>query len=136
MNCIQKIDFLISPQGDLFHELKKVVEIYWNNKDTKVLVEINNSIKEALENLATLPKEVVMKSMYQSNATFSANLPANISKVLEVISNCQANMLWYKENNLVPWANEIMEYSLSNAEFFNSMPSIFTELTLLFFRIR
>jgi hypothetical protein len=135
LNLLQKLDYLLAPQGKLLYQIDKISAHYWSNSEDKPITEINNTIREKLEKLLAWPKEYVVKNFYNANATYSRTAPPDLNKVQEIVLNSLNNVGYYKDNNYTKIAYEVMQYSLTNAAYVNSMPKPFTEYFALFMHI-
>jgi hypothetical protein len=135
LNLLQKLDYLLSPQGKLLYQIDKISAHYWNNSEDKPITEINSNIREKLEKLLLWPKEYIVKNFYQAPATYCRVAPPDIAKVQEIMLNSLNNVLYYKDNNYTAIALNVLQYPCTNAAYVNSMPAPYIEYFALFMRI-
>jgi hypothetical protein len=135
LTLIYKLDFLITPEGRLLHEIEKINSLYWLNKDEKTTVERNQMMKESFQKLLQWDKAEVLKYFYRAKSTFSTNLPKPQTLIAESIKGAYENMLWYKDNKYPDIAVHIMEYGLSFCQYTYSLPRPVTELFTLLMQI-
>ena len=109
LDTIYKIDFLISPQGNLQNELEAVHYGYFA-RDNKPLLEKNKTMQEQVQKLLDKPKETVMGDLYRVKATFGIANPAPHPAVLDAINNNVGNVKWYVDNKYEDIAVVIYEY--------------------------
>ena len=63
-----RIDYLIVPEGNILHDLEKIVELYFK-KDERQTTEKNRDIIEGFEKLKNKPKEEVSDALYRSKTS-------------------------------------------------------------------
>lgn len=132
---IYKLDFLITPEGKLLHELEKINSIYWLNKEEKTTVERNQLLKSAFQKILDWDKAEVLKYFYRAKSTFATNAPKPQSVLEDSIKSAYDNMLWYKDNKHTDIANSILEYGISFCQYSYSLPQPVSDLFTLFMHI-
>lgn len=135
LSLIYKLDFLITPEGRLLHEIEKINIQYWVNKDEKTTVERNQMMKDSFQKLLQWDKAEVLKYFYRAKSTFSTNVPKQHTVIADCIKGACENMLWYKENKYPDIAMHILEYGLSYCQYSYSLPRPVTELFTLLMQI-
>lgn len=134
LSLVYRIDFLITPEGQLLNELEKIGGLYFK-KDEKPVVDKNREMIEAFRQLQAKPKEEVFKNLFRSKYTFSIVMP-QVHKVLaDAVHEANENMLWYRDNNYDYFANKLIEYGLSYCQYSYSLPRPITLLVRLFMQI-
>ncbi len=134
LTLVYRIDFLISPEGSLLNDLEKISGIFFK-KDERQPVEKNRDMIEELKKIQVKPKEEVFKNLFRSKYTFAIVAPQPHKTIADSINGSNQNMYWYRDNNYPYFANQIIEYGISFAQYSYSMPKVISELFLLFMRI-
>ncbi len=131
---IFRIDYLISPEGVLMHELEKIQNIYFK-KDNLTAFEKNRLMLEELKKFKSYPEENFFKSLFKSKSTFSIRQPKSHQAIKEAILTANKNINWYKENKHPEIAELIPEYAISFCNYSYSMPKPLMDLYKIFMRI-
>ena len=126
-----RIDYLIVPEGNILHDLEKIVELYFK-KDERQTTEKNRDIIEGFEKLKNKPKEEVSDALYRSKHTFAIVTPQNYKTIADAIYNANQNIGWYRDNNYPSIAAQIAEYGIAYCQYSYSLPRPVTELFHLF----
>jgi hypothetical protein len=124
---ICRIDYLITPEGKLLHELEKIAGIYFK-KDERPVVEKNRDMIEEFKKIQAMPQEEVFKYLFRSRHTFAIVAPQQYKTIADNIHASNQNMLWYRDNNHPYIASQISEYGISYCQYSYSLPSAITEL--------
>lgn len=124
---ICRIDYLITPEGKLLHELEKIAGIYFK-KDERPVVEKNRDMIEEFKKIQAIPKEEVFKNLFRSKHTFAIVAPQQYKTIADNIHASNQNMIWYRDNNYPFIATQICEYGISYCQYSYSLPSVITEL--------
>ncbi len=131
---ICRIDYLITPEGKLLHELEKIAGIYFK-KDERPVVEKNRDMIEEFKKIQAIPKEEVFKNLFRSKHTFAIVAPQQYKTIADNIHASNQNMMWYRDNNYPFIATQICEYGISYCQYSYSLPSVITELFHLFMMV-
>lgn len=131
---ICRIDYLITPEGKLLHELEKIAGIYFK-KDERPVVEKNRDMIEEFKKIQAIPKEEVFKNLFRSKHTFALVAPQQYKTIADNIHASNQNMMWYRDNNYPFIATQICEYGISYCQYSYSLPSVITELFHLFMMV-
>lgn len=134
LSLIYRIDYLITPEGKLLHELEKITGIYFK-KDERPVPEKNRDMIEAFKTLKEIPKEEVIKYLFHSKYTFSIVQPQAHKTISDSIHTANQNMVWYRDNGHPFIATQIVEYGLSYCQYSFSLPKVITELFQLYMAI-
>jgi hypothetical protein len=134
MNLLQKLHYLLVPEGRLLEEIDQISTQYWGDIEKKTTVELNQRLQRQLGELLSLPKEMVTDNLFYTNATFCRMPPPDINKVQEVIAACLHAMQFYRDNNQPQIANMVMMYSITNAAYHNSLPQCLRKLIAIYMR--
>lgn len=129
-----RIDYLITPEGKLLHDLEKIVDIYYR-KDDKPITEKNSGMIEGFKKIMDRSKEQVFPFLFRSKHVFSIVTPQNHKVVADAINSAALNMVWYRDNNHAFIANKVLEYGFSFCQYSYSLPKPLTELFLLFMQV-
>ncbi|MGN6418455.1 MAG: hypothetical protein ACTHMC_13255 [Pseudobacter sp.] len=129
-----RIDYLVSPEGQLQNELEKLVDIYYR-KDERQTIEKNQLMREAYEKLLAKPKEAVFPYLFRSRHTFSIVSPQKYDVVTDAINAAAQNMPFYNENGHAFIANKVMEYPLAFSQYSYSLPKPWTALFRMFMQV-
>ncbi|MBL7721940.1 MAG: hypothetical protein JNK98_08105 [Chitinophagaceae bacterium] len=124
---ICRIDYLITPEGKLLHELEKIAGIYFK-KDERPVVEKNRDMIDEFKKIQVMPKEEVFKNLFRSKHTFAIVAPQQYKTIADNIHASNQNMAWYRDNNYPFIATQICEYGISYCQYSYSLPSAITEL--------
>ena len=126
-----RIDYLITPEGKLLHDLEKIVDIYYR-KDEKPIIEKNSGMIEGFRKIQEHSQEYVFPFLFRSKHVFSIVSPQNHKAVADAISNAALNMVWYRDNNHPFIANKVLEYGFSFCQYSYSLPKPLSNLFRLF----
>ncbi|MBL7730847.1 MAG: hypothetical protein JNM88_06685 [Chitinophagaceae bacterium] len=131
LTLIYRLDYLITPEGKMLHELEKISGIYFK-KDERPVIEKNRDMIEAFKTMKAMPKEEVFKYLLRSKYTFSIVAPQQYKTVADSIHGANQNMTWYRDNNHPYIAAKICEYGIGFCQYSYSLPKVITELYHLF----
>lgn len=129
-----RIDYLITPEGKLLHDLEKIVDIYYR-KDEKPIVDKNNGMIEGFKKMLDRSKDQVFPFLFRSKHVFSIVTPQNHKAVSDAVSNAALNMVWYRDNNHTFIANKVLEYGFSFCQYSYSLPKPLSDLFRLFMQV-
>jgi len=129
-----RIDYLITPEGNILHNLEKIVEIYFK-KDERQTIEKNRDMIAEFEKLKNRTKEEILATLYRSKHTFAIVSPQNYKSIAEAIYNANQNIKWYSDNNYPLVAAQIAEYGIGYCQYSYSLPRPVTEFYHLFMMI-
>ena len=129
-----RIDYLITPEGNILHNLEKIVEIYFK-KDERQTIEKNRDMIAEFEKLKNRTKEEILATLYRSKHTFAIVSPQNYKTIAEAIYNANQNIKWYSDNNYPLVAAQIAEYGIGYCQYSYSLPRPVTEFYHLFMMI-
>jgi hypothetical protein len=121
LNCLYKIDYLISPEGTLMNELEKLSWGYFT-RDNKPFTEKNRNIKDGLQKLLEIPKKKIIEDFYRTKSTFGIANPAPHQTVIELFKNNINNVKFYIDNNHTEIAVIIYEYLATYSLFSYGLP--------------
>ncbi len=131
---IYKIDYLITPEGKLLHELEKITGIYFK-KDERPVVEKNRDMTDAFKKMQAIPQEEVFKCLFRSKFSFAIVAPQQYKAIADSIHGANQNLIWYRDNNYPFIATQITEYGISYCQYSYSLPRVITELYHLFMMV-
>ncbi len=131
---IYRIDYLITPEGKLLHELEKIGSIYFK-KDERPVTEKNRDMIEELKKIQEKKKEEIFPYLFRSKYTFSIVAPQQHKLVADSIHGANQNMGWYKDNNYPFIATQVAEYGIAFCQYSYSLPRVITELFHLFMMV-
>ncbi|MCS7028355.1 MAG: YbjN domain-containing protein [Bacteroidia bacterium] len=134
LSLIYKIDFLLSPEGKLMHDLEAMNQIYWKSSET-TLRERNREIITILKEILSRDKAAVLKDFYHSIQTFGIGKPVHHDDVVRSICSANPNHEWYKENGYLDVAISVVEYGLSYCSFHYGLPDITKNWIVLMYQI-
>jgi hypothetical protein len=129
-----RIDYLITPEGKVLHDLEKIVEIYFK-KDERQTIEKNRDMIAEFEKLKNRTKEEILATLYRSKHTFAIVSPQNYKAIADSIHNANQNIKWYSDNNYPLIAAQIAEYGIAYCQYSYSLPRPVTEFYHLFMMI-
>jgi hypothetical protein len=129
-----RIDYLITPEGKLLHDLEKIVDIYYR-KDEKPITDKNNGMIDGFRKIMERSREQVFPFLFRSKHVFSIVTPQNHKAVSDAISNASMNMAWYRDNNHQFIANKVLEYGFSFCQYSYSVPKPLSDLFRLFMQV-
>ena len=135
LDLIYKIDFLIAPEGKLLLEIERINNLYWANKENKTTVERNQILKDAFQKLLLWSKEEVVQCFYRSKATFAITKTEPYETVVNSIEESYQNMAWYRDNKYPDIASVVQNFGILYSQYSYSLPSVFTELFVLYMQI-
>ncbi len=131
---IYKIDYLITPEGKLLHDLEKITGIYFK-KDERPVVEKNRDMAEEFKKMQAKPKEEVFACLFRSKYTFAIVAPQQYKTIADSIHGANQNLVWYRDNNYPFIATQIAEYGISYCQYSYSLPKAITELVHLYMMV-
>lgn len=134
LTLVYRIDFLITPEGNLLNELEKIGAIYFK-KDERSVVDKNRDMIESFRELMAKPKEEVFKNLFRSKYTFSIVVPQAHKVMADAIHEANENMLWYRDNKYDYFASKLMEYGLTYCQYSYSLPKPVTQLIQLYMQV-
>ena len=129
-----RIDYLVTPEGKLLHDLEKIVDIYYR-KDEKPIVDKNNGMIEGFKKMLDRPRDQVFPFLFRSKHVFSIVTPQNHKAVSDAVSNAALNMEWYRDNNHEGIANKVLEYGFAFCQYSYSLPKPLSDLFRLFMQV-
>ncbi len=129
-----RIDYLITPEGKVLHDLERIVEIYFK-KDERQTTEKNRDMVAEFEKLKNKSKEEVFATLYRSRHTFAIVSPQNYKAIADSIFNANQNIKWYTDNNYPLISTQIAEYGIAYCQYSYSLPRPVTEFYHLFMMI-
>lgn len=129
-----RIDYSIVPEGNILHDLEKIVELYFK-KDERQTTEKNRDMIEAFEKLKNRTREEVFAALYRSKHTFAIVTPQNYKTIADAIYNANQNITWYRDNNYPSIAAQIAEYGIAYCQYSYSLPRPVTEFFHLFMMV-
>lgn len=129
-----RIDYLISPEGNLLYEIEKIVGIYFQ-KDERPTIEKNRDMVESFKKLQSRTKEDIFSFLYRSRYTFAIVAPQTYKTIADSIHGANQNMPWYRDNNYPFIARKVMEYGLAYCQYSYSLPRAITEFFHLYMMI-
>lgn len=127
---IYRIDFLISPEGKLLHDLEKIAGIYFK-KDERQVSEKNRDMIAEFRKIQTRPKEEILSYLFHSKYTFAIVAPQQYKTIADSIHGANQNFPWYRDNNHPFIATQIIEYGITYCQYSYSLPRVITELIQL-----
>lgn len=134
LSLIYRIDYLISPEGKLLHDLEKIAGIYFK-KDERQVVEKSRDMIEEFRKMKAMPKEEIVKSLFRSRYTFAIVAPQQYKTIADSIHGANQNFSWYRDNNHAFIATQIIEYGITYCQYSYSLPKVITEFIHLFMRV-
>lgn len=134
LSLIYRLDYLISPEGQLLRELEKTGTIYFA-KDERPATEKNRDMIESFKLILARSKEEVFACLFRSKYTFAIVPPQPHKVISDAIHAANQNMPWYRENGNPFVAGQVTEYGLAFCQYSYSLPRILTELFHLYMRV-
>ena len=131
---VYRIDYLVTPEGKLLHDLEKITGIYFK-KDERPVVEKNRDMLSELRKMQALSKEEVFKYLFRSKYTFAIVAPQQYKTIADSIHGANQNMGWYRDNNYPFIASQITEYGIGYCQYSYSLPRVITELVHLYMMV-
>lgn len=129
-----RIDYLITPEGKLLHDIEKIVDIYYR-KDEKPVPEKNSGMIDGFKKILEKKEEEVYEFLFRSKHTFAIVSPQNHKVVTDAINGALQNMIWYRDNNNRFIATKVLEYGISYCQYSYSLPKPLTDLYQLFMHV-
>ena len=129
-----RIDYLITPEGKLLHDIEKIVDIYYR-KDEKPVPEKNSGMIDGFKKILEKKEEEVYEFLFRSKHTFAIVSPQNHKVVTDAINGALQNMIWYRDNNHRFIATKVLEYGISYCQYSYSLPKPLTDLYQLFMHV-
>ncbi|MFI5133160.1 MAG: hypothetical protein ACHQEB_02435 [Chitinophagales bacterium] len=134
LSLAYRIDYLLAPEGNLLHDIEKIVGVYFL-KDERPTTEKNRDMIEELKKLQARKKEEIFPFLFRSRYTFAIVAPQNQKAIADAIHGANQNMTWYRDNNYPFIASQIVEYGIAYCQYSFSQPKAITELFHLFMMI-
>lgn len=131
---IYRIDYLITPEGQLLNDLEKIAGIYFR-KDDRQVVEKNRDMIEEFKKLKARQKEEIFAFLFRSKYTFAIVAPQPYKTIADSIHGANQNMVWYRDNNHPFIATQISEYGISFCQYSYSLPKAISELVHLYMMV-
>ncbi len=131
---IYKIDYLITPEVKLLHDLEKITGIYFK-KDERPVIEKNRDMIEEFRKMQAKTKEEVFACLFRSKYTFAIVAPQQYKTIADSIHGANQNLVWYKDNKHHFIATQIAEYGISYCQYSYSLPKAITELVHLYMMV-
>jgi hypothetical protein len=135
LNLIQKLDYLLVPQGELQEALDEASTEYWQGISKKTSVECNQRARNKLVQIAGWQKEKIFENLYYTKGAFCKVPPPDLVRISEVLRNCAVKGFFHKEAAQPQIANASMMYALTNAAFHNSLPAVLRSLVAIYMQI-
>jgi len=129
-----RIDYLVTPEGKLLHDLEKIVDIYYR-KDEKPITDKNGGMIEGFKKMLERSQDQVFPFLFRSKHVFSIVSPQNHKAVSDAITSAAQNMVWYRDNNHTFMANKVLEYGFSFCQYSYSLPKPLSDLFRLYMHI-
>jgi hypothetical protein len=127
LNLLYKIDYLISPEGELLIELEKINYIFYG-KSEKNDVEKNRLMAEKFLKLKEKTDKELFNYLYRTISTFGILNPTKHETVSDLINTSLKNTQWYCDNNFPDIALTILEFIASKSLFAYGLPKPTREL--------
>lgn len=134
LSLIYRLDYLLSPEGKLLHELEKIAGIYFK-KDERPATEKNRDMIEELKKIQAKTKEEIFSYFFRSRHTFSIVTPQTHKMVADSIHAANQNIPWYRDNSYPFIASQVAEYGISYCQYSYSLPRMITDLFHLYMRV-
>ena len=131
---VYRIDYLIAPEGRLFHDLERIAGIYYK-KDDRPIPHKSRDMAEEFKKLLALSREEVEACLFRTRHTFATGLPQPHKLVSDAIHNANLNMMWYRDNNYPFIAAKVIEFGIAFCQYTYSMPRVVTELFHLYMMV-
>jgi hypothetical protein len=131
---IYRIDYLLAPEGKLLNDLEKIGGIYFK-KDERPVPEKNRDMVEEFKKILAQPKEEIFNGIFRSRHTFSIVAPQQYKTIADSIHGANTNMSWYRDNQHLSFATQIIEYGFAYCQYSYSLPRVITELFHLFMMV-
>lgn len=116
-----KLDYLISPEGNLMDKLEKVQTIYYKQNSTKNIQEKIAEMVEVFEEISNLTDEEISKELYKTKATFGVGTPTSHTIISDQIQELTPQINGAIEKKEFDLAKAICEYIAGYALFFYGM---------------
>lgn len=131
---IYRIDYLITPEGNLLYDLEKITGIYFK-KDERPVLEKNRDMIEEFKKMQAKTKEEVFNGLFRSKYTFAIVAPQPYKTIADSIHGANQNLVWYRDNNYPYIATQIAEYGFSYCQYSYSLPKVITEFFQLYMMV-
>jgi hypothetical protein len=115
-----KIYYLLAPEGVLLDDLRFIQGIFFRN-DNASIAEKNHLMIQEFNKIINKPKDVILKSLYRTKATFAVVTPMNFGAIADFIYDEIGKVEWYKTNKYYDIQQAICDYIVEYAEFFWGM---------------
>lgn len=129
-----KIDTLIQPQGKLAYDLEKMQTLYFA-QDNKTLIEKCREMKEELTRIRNIPREELMKSLYDVKLTFGIVPASTHEQVYKFMLDEFSKTKWYADNKYPDIVLAIYEYIVGYCFFNFGMYEATYQLFTMFYNI-
>jgi hypothetical protein len=116
LNLLYKIDYLISPEGNLVNDLEKVNYVYYG-KENYTDTEKNKRMMDEFIKLNEMEKKELYKYLYMVIYTFGISNPSKHETISDLINMSMKNTHWYCENNYPDLALTILEFIATKSLF-------------------
>jgi len=116
-----KLDYLISPEGNLMDKLEKVQVVYYQQNSTKNIQEKIAEMVELFEDINKLTNEEISNELYKTKATFGVGTPTSHTIISDQIQELSPQINGAIENKNFELAKAICEYIAGYALFFYGM---------------
>jgi len=127
LNLAYKIDYLLSPEGKLLHDLENISYLYFK-KDDRPIVEKNRDMTSEFKKLQSKSKEDIFQYLFRSRHTFAITSPQPYKTIADAIRAANDNGSWYRDNNYHFIGTQIAEYGIAYCQYSYSLPRVVTEL--------
>jgi len=116
-----KLDYLISPEGNLMDKLEKVQTTYYQQNSAKNIQEKIAEMIEVFEEINSLTDHEISKELYKTKATFGVGTPTSHTIISDQIQELSAQINGAIENKNFDLTKAICEYIAGYALFFYGM---------------
>ena len=131
LTLVYKIDYLISPEGKLLHELENIAWLYFK-KDERPVIEKNRDMIAEFKKLQAKTKEELFSYLFRSKHTFAITSPQAYKTITDTIKSANENCVWYRDNNHHYAGTQITEYGIAYCQYSYSLPRAITEFFHLY----
>jgi len=116
-----KLDYLISPEGNLMDKLEKVQSIYYKQNNDKNIQEKIAEMIELFEEINNLTNEEISNELYKTKATFGVGTPTSHTIISDQIEELLPKINSSIKNKNFDLAKAISEYIAGYTLFFYGM---------------
>ncbi len=128
-----KIFYLLSPEGVLLDEIKRIHKNYFESN--KTLLEKNKKAVKMFKNILEQNDEEIASSLYAVKAVFPFVELMPIKKVVKFAEKEINKVHWYRENSYKDIALAICEYIVGYSEYNLGIEPYFEELFKIFWHV-